>query len=245
MNLRQCLTVLLLITASGISCGQDATSEVVMLKAPVDVTDFASLQRGAKLFMNECSGCHSLKYTRYDSLAKGIQITDESGKVLDKIVKDNLIFQDVPLASPIETAMRTQDGANWFGVAPPDLTLEARYRGPDWIYNYLLTFYADPSRPWGVNNLVYPDVAMPHVLLELQGEQIQTPDGLKLNRPGSMTPEQYRTAVVDLVNFLTFVSEPIQTTRKEIGAWVLVFLGVFVVFSYLLKREYWKNVHKR
>src|SRR5581483_3443181 len=140
-------------------------------------------------------------------------------------------------------AMRAKDGAEWFGVAPPDLTLEARYRGADWIYNYLLSFYVDPNRPWGVNNLVYPEVAMPHVLLELQGEQVKTKDGLKLVRQGSMTPEEYQAAVADLVNFLSFVSEPNQTERERIGGWVLVFLGIFVVFSYLLKREYWKNVH--
>lgn len=214
------------------------------LKAPLDITDYASLQRGARLFMNECSGCHSLKYTRYDSLAKGIQITDESGKVLDQIVKDNLMFVGDSLTSPIETAMRSKDAANWFGMAPPDLTLEARYRGPDWIYNYLLSFYVDPSRPWGVNNLVFPEVAMPHVLLELQGEQVKTKDGLKLVTQGSMTPEQYQAAVADLVNFLYFVSEPNQSERHRIGGWVLVFLGIFVVFSYLLKREYWKDVHK-
>lgn len=213
-------------------------------KAPIDVTDYASLQRGARLFMNECSGCHSLKYTRYDALAKGIQITDESGKILDKLVKEDLMFVGDSLSDPIETAMRSKDAANWFGMAPPDLTLEARYRGPDWIYAYLRSFYLDPKRPWGVNNLVFPDVAMPHALLELQGEQVLTPEGLKLVRAGSMTPEEYDAAVADLVNFLCYISEPVQTLRREIGAWVLVFLGVFVVFSYLLKREYWKNVHK-
>lgn len=222
-----------------------AETEAMNLKnAPIDVTDYASLQRGARLYMNECSGCHSLKYTRYDSLAKGIQITDESGKVLDQIVKENLMFVGDSLTAPIETAMRAKDAAEWFGMAPPDLTLEARYRGPDWIYNYLLSFYVDPTKPWGVNNLVYPDVAMPHVLLELQGEQIKTKDGLKLVRPGSMTPEEYEAAVADLVNFLCFISEPNQTERHTIGAWVLVFLGIFVVFSYLLKREYWKDIHK-
>lgn len=210
--------------------------------APIDQKDYASLQRGARLFMNECSGCHSLKYTRYDSLAKGIQITDESGKVLDKVVKENLMFVGDSLASPIETSMTNEDGAKWFGMPPPDLTLEARYRGVDWLYAYLRSFYLDSTRPWGVNNLVYPDVAMPHALLYLQGEQVLTPDGLKLVKPGIMTPTQYDAAVADLVNFLCYVSEPVQTLRREIGVWVLVFLGIFLVFSYLLKREYWKSV---
>lgn len=210
-----------------------------------DVTDYASLQRGAMLFMNECSGCHSLKYTRYDSLAKGIQITDESGKVLDKIVKDNLIFiSGQSLNSPILTSMNAIDAANWFGIAPPDLTLEARYRGAQWLYDYLRSFYVDPSRPWGVNNLAFPGVAMPHVLISLQGEQILTADGdLKLVVQGSMTPAQYDTAIADLVNFLCYISEPAQSQRREIGAWLLVFVGIFAVFSYLLKREYWKDVH--
>lgn len=216
--------------------------EMELVKAPIDLTDYASLQRGARLYMNECSGCHSLKFTRYDAMAKGIQITDESGKVLDKLVKENLMFTGDNLASPILTSMRTQDAANWFGMPPPDLTLEAKYRGVDWIYNYLLTFYADPKRPWGVNNLVFPDVAMPHVLLELQGEQVLTPEGLKIVRPGSMTPQEYEAAVADLVNFLCYISEPVQTIRREIGAWVLVFLSIFVVFTYLLKREYWKKI---
>ncbi len=229
-----------------LSCNLHAAeTQVEMVKAPVDVTDYASLQRGARLYMNECSGCHSLQYTRYDSMAKGIQITDESGKVLDKLVKDNLMFTGDSITSPIYTAMRTQDAANWFGMAPPDLTLEVKYRGADWVYNYLLNFYVDKKRPWGVNNLIFPDVAMPHVLLELQGEQVLTPEGLKIVRPGSLTPEQYKQAVADLVNFLCYISDPEQTTRKEIGVWVLVFLGVFVVFSYLLKREYWKKIHKK
>lgn len=212
-------------------------------KAPIDITDYVSLQRGARLFMNECSGCHSLKYTRYDSMAKGIQITDESGKVLEQIVKENLIFVGKNLSSPIVTAMSPVDAENWFGVVPPDLTLEARYRGADWLYAYLRSFYVDPSRPWGVNNTVMPAVAMPHVLLNLQGEQILTPEGLKLVTNGSMTPQEYDTAVADLVNFLCYISEPAQIKRREIGLWVLVFLGIFVVFAYLLKREYWKDVH--
>lgn len=222
-----------------ISCNSIA---VDFPKAPIDVTDYAALQRGAKLFMNECSGCHSLKYTRYDAMAKGIQITDESGKVLDKIVKDNLMFIGKNINAPILTAMSTIDAENWFGIVPPDLTLEARYRSADWLYAYLRSFYVDSARPWGVNNLVMPNVAMPHVLLNLQGEQILTPDGLKLVTQGSMTPEEYDSAVADLVSFLCYISEPMQSQRREIGAWVLVFIGIFVVFGYLLKREYWKDV---
>lgn len=220
-----------------------ATAHADANKFRPDVTDYASLQRGARLYMDECSGCHSLKYTRYDSMARGIQITDESGKVLDQIVKDNLMFVGKSLSDPILTSMTASDAASWFGMAPPDLTLEVRYRGASWLYQYLRSFYIDSSRPWGVNNLVFPDVAMPHVLLNLQGEQILTPDGtLKLVKEGSMTPAQYDAAIADLVNFLCYISEPVQSQRREIGAWALVFVGIFVVFSYLLKREYWKDV---
>lgn len=212
-------------------------------KAPIDVSDYASLQRGARLYMDNCSGCHSLKYTRYDAMAKGIEITDEEGKVLDTLVKQDLMFVGDSITSPIYTAMTPQDAENWFGIVPPDLTLVARYRGVDWLYTYLRSYYADPKRPWGVNNLVYPDVAMPHILLNLQGEQILTDSGLKLVKQGTMSVEEYDRAVADLVNFLSFVSEPEQLLRRKIGAWVLVFLGIFLVFSYLLKREYWKDVH--
>ena len=213
-------------------------------KAPIDLTDYASLQRGARLFMNECSGCHSLKFTRYDALAKGLEITNEEGKVLDSVVKDSLMFVGGSITDPIYTAMQPKEAEKWFGIAPPDLTLVARYRGVDWLYSYLRSFYVDPTKAWGVNNLVYPDVAMPHVLLNLQGEQELTKDGkLQLVKKGSLTPEEYDKAVADLVNFLSFVGEPAQLERRKIGGWVLVFLGIFLVFSYLLKKEYWKDVH--
>ncbi len=241
--IRACLLLILSLGVIPQCIAAQEVTVVPMESAPVDVTDYASIQRGAQLFMNMCSGCHSLKYVRYDALAKGIQITDESGKILEKIVKDNLMFVGDSLSDSIVTAMPTKDAADWFGMPPPDLSLEARYRGADWIYNYLRSFYADPSRLWGVNNLVYPGVAMPHVLLNLQGEQVLTKDGLKLVRPGSVTPEQYDRVVADLVNFLCYVSEPVQTLRREIGVWALMFVGIFLVFSYLLKREYWKDVH--
>ncbi len=221
-----------------------AAEQVIPLdKAPIDVSDYASLQRGARIYMNQCSGCHGLQYTRYNALAKGIEITDENGKVLDDIVKNNLIFTGASLSDPVQTAMTAADGAAWFGLAPPDLTLEARYRGVDWLYTYLRTFYVDPERPWGVNNLVYPDVAMPHVLLDWQGEQILTGTGLKIAKKGTMTVEEFDMAMADLVNFLSFVAEPTQLQRRRLGIWVLMFLGIFAVFAYLLKREYWKNVH--
>lgn len=219
-----------------------ADPKIPLDKAPLDISDYASLQRGAQLFMNECAGCHSLQYMRYDSLAKGIEITDENGKVLEQVVKDNLIFTGAAMSDPIKSAMRPVDGATWFGIAAPDLTLEARYRGVDWLYTYLRSFYVDPTRPWGVNNLVYPDVAMPHVLLNLQGEQVLTDTGLAIAKQGTMSEAEFDSAMADLVNFLSYVAEPVQLERRRMGVWVLVFLGIFLIFSYLLKREYWKNV---
>jgi len=233
--------LLILVLFTPLSGAEEAI--IKLDKAPIDLSDYASLQRGARIFMNECSACHSLKYTRYDSLARGIKITDEEGKVLESLVKKNLIFTGDPITSPIYSPMRTEDGAKWFGIAPPDLTLVARYRGVDWIYTYLRSFYLDPNRQWGVNNLVYPDVAMPHVLINLQGEQQLVDGSLKLVKKGKLSVVEYDRAMADLVNFLSFVSEPVQLERRKIGAWVLVFLGIFLVFSYLLKKEYWKDVH--
>ncbi len=196
-------------------------------KAPIDPTDLVSLQRGAKLFMNYCVGCHSLKYIRYKNMAGGIGIVDSQGKVMEKAVQDNLIFSGAKITDPILTAMQKKEGADWFGIAPPDLSLVARSRGVDWLYTYLRSFYADNKKPWGVNNAVYPDVAMPDVLHNLQQ---------------SLTPEEYDQAVADIVNFLSYVGEPIRETRKRIGIWVLLFLGILLIFAVLLKREYWKDV---
>lgn len=204
-------------------------SSIPLDKVKVDLTDLPSLQRGAKLFMNYCSGCHSLKFVRFNTMAKDIGIVDSSNQVLEKAVKENLIFSGDKVGDVIETAMAKADGANWFGISPPDLSLEARLRGANWIYTYLRNFYADPSKTWGVNNRVFPDVAMPNVLADLQAQ---------------LTPQQFDASVTDLVNFLVYVSEPNQEERKRLGVWVLLFLGVFFVFAVLLKREYWKDVHK-
>lgn len=196
-------------------------------KAPIDPSDLVSLQRGAKLFMNYCVGCHSLKYIRYNDMAKGIGIVDSQGHVMEQAVKDNLIFSGAKITDPILTGMKKQEGANWFGIAPPDLSLVARSRGVDWLYTYLRTFYLDNKKPWGVNNSVYPDVAMPHVLYNMQK---------------TMTKSEYDQAVADIVNFLFYVAEPIRETRKKIGIWVLLFLGILFIFALLLKREYWKDI---
>jgi ubiquinol-cytochrome c reductase cytochrome c1 subunit len=216
-------------------------------KAPIDPTDKASLQRGLQIYVNNCQACHSLKFTRLSTIAKGIGITDEAGNVLEQIVKDNLLFVGDKITDSMHAAMPPELAASWFGKAPPDLSLEARARGVDWLYTYLRSFYKDSSKPWGVNNLVFPDVGMPHALLGLQGVQEKIDlDGhsvLKLTIPGTLTVAEYDRAVVDLVNFLEYVGEPHKEERKRIGLWVIVFLSIFLVFSYLLKREYWKDIH--
>lgn len=211
-----------------VSAASDEKTPVVLDKAHIDITDSASLQRGAQLFMNYCSGCHSLKYVRYDGMAKDIAIVDDKGNVLEKMVKDNLVFTGEKITDSMVIAMSPLDASRWFGLPPPDLSLVARARGADWLYTYLRSFYPDPKKPWGVNNYLFPDVAMPHVLDELQN---------KLTKP------EFDASVRDLVNFLVLMGEPKQRERERLGVWVLLFLGVFFVFCWLLKREYWKDIH--
>ena len=225
-----------------------AESLIQLQKAPIDPTDLASLQRGARTYVNTCYGCHALKFMRYNSLAKGIGITDESGEVLADVVKANLLFVGDKITDPMNTAMPKDQSAGWFGIAPPDLSLVTRSRGVDWVYTYMKTFYADPEKTWGVNNLVFPDVGMPHVLVGLQGVQKPVYQGeqvvgLELVEQGTLSEEEYNATITDLVNFLAYVGEPIKLERERLGVWVLLFLGVLLVFSYLLKREYWKDVH--
>lgn len=235
----------------------------------LDLADSASLQRGAQLYMNYCMGCHSLEHARYERTANDLGIP------LDLFEKYLKFDASAKIGDLMQNAMATKDGKQWFGAAPPDLTLIARARGPEWLYTYLRTFYADPSRPYGVNNKVFPDVGMPHMLLELQGMQECAPgpahaanggvlrdplsgeeklygdDGkplnpcgrLKVAQPGSMEPAEYDKAMRDLVNFLTYIGEPIQLQRQRIGIYALLFLAVFFVFAWLLNREYWKDVH--
>ena len=219
-------------------------------KAPIDLHNKASLQKGAKLFVNYCMGCHSLEYQRYNRMARDIGLTDEQ-------VKDNLIFTGAKVGDTMKNAMPRADAKAWFGVAPPDLNVIARARGVNYLYTYLLTFYQDVTRPFGVNNAAFPNVSMPHVLWELQGmqkpvfETRKKHDGnetkllkeFELVQSGSMSPPEYRETITDLVNFLTYVGEPIQLKRQRIGIWVILFLGLSFVVFYLLKKEYWKDVH--
>lgn len=212
-------------------------------KADIDPYDKASLQRGAAVFVNYCMGCHSLQYMRYNSVAKDLGLIDLNGLVLEKTIKTKLNFVSDKSTDNMVHSMPKLDAGKWFGVPPPDLSLIARVRGVDWLYSYLKGFYQDDTRPWGMNNVIFPDVGMPHVLLELQGVQEKGPTGLALKTPGSLSVEEYDQVVRDLVNFLEYAGEPIKLERQRLGVWVLLFLTIFLIFAYLLKREYWKDVH--
>ncbi|GDY26521.1 cytochrome c [Agarivorans sp. Toyoura001] len=226
-----------------------AGGNVHLDKANYDLTDNASLQNGAKLFMNYCFGCHSTQYQRYNRVAEDLGIPV-------KLMEENLIFTGVKPGELMENAIQEDDAAKWFGAPAPDLTLVARVRGADWVYTYLRTFYVDETRPFGVNNKVFPSVGMPHVLQELQGvpnavyetrmidgEEQQIYVGIESDGSGEMSDDEYDHAVLDLVNFLVYSAEPIQLERKRLGYWVLGFLFIFFIISYLLKKEYWRDVH--
>jgi len=221
----------------------------------------ASLQRGAQLAVNYCMGCHSFKYSRWERVADDLNIPHQ-------MMLDNMIFSGQKIGELMDIAMPSDKAKEWFGATPPDLTLVARSRSPEWVYTYLRHFYADPSRPLGVNNKVYKDVGMPHALLDLQGlaecipgSSLATNGGIKrdlltgedvLDNPcggyeiikvGILSPEKYDAAVFDLVNFLTYVAEPMAEQRKHIGKMVLLFLLLLMVPVMLLNREYWKGIH--
>ncbi|HET7593582.1 MAG TPA: cytochrome c1 [Rhodanobacteraceae bacterium] len=215
--------------------------------ANVNVHDQGALQRGARLFMNYCAGCHSLKYMRYSQMAEGLGLTE-------KQVMDNLNFTGAKFGEPIVSAMPEADAEKWFGKAPPDLSLEVSAKGADWVAAYMKSFYLDPSTTSGWNNTVFPNVAMPFPLWQLQGEQVAvmnppangqpgTVKELKLAQPGSMTPAQYDRAVRDLTAFLAYVSSPDELVRSRMGAWVVIYLVLFTLFALVLKKEYWKDVH--
>ncbi|MCG6896518.1 MAG: cytochrome c1 [Thiocapsa sp.] len=236
------ILVLLLPTVGFASGGHEELD-----KAAIDLTDQASLQRGAKYFVNYCMGCHSLKHMRYSRMAEDLGIDDKS-------LRDNLLFGNAQPTSMMTNSMRPADGETWFGTAVPDLTLVTRWRSPDWVYTYLRSFYADPARPYGVNNLIFPLVGMPHVLGDLQGLQEPvmethgegheaTVTGVVLTQPGSLTPEEYDNMVRDITAFLTYAGEPIKLERRRLGVYVLLFLGLFFIVAYALKKEYWKDIH--
>lgn len=204
--------------------------------ANVDLHDKASLERGLGLFQQYCSGCHSTQYQRYERVANDIGISTDD-------MRSKYILNDAKIGDLMENAIPTADAAKWFGAAPPDLTLVARVRGEDWVYSYLKGFYADETRPFGVNNTVFPLVGMPHVLQDLQGIAVKQEDGTFVTTGGKLTPEEYDQAVRDITGFLVYSAEPVQLERKALGMWVLGFLFIFFIIAYLLKKEYWKDVH--
>lgn len=209
--------------------------------APVDVYDQASLQRGAKLYVDYCQGCHSLKYVRYSRLARDIGMAETE-------VMSQFQHGVGNIGDTMRTAMTDDNGIAWFGVAPPDLTLTVRARGADWVYTYLRSFYLDPAKPTGVNNLLFKDVAMPNVMGELQGQQERVADAhggysLKLVEKGRLDANKFDQAVGDLTNFLAYVAEPAQLDRSHYGKFVLLFLIILLVVLYKLKKEYWRDIH--
>jgi ubiquinol-cytochrome c reductase cytochrome c1 subunit len=247
--------------------------QVPLQKAPINIEDKASLQRGARDYVNYCLACHSLRYMRYNRMAQDLGLLQAKHDVTlpgnqgvlhdvqgvdDALVYKTLIFTDAKIYDFMLNAMPVKDAKEWFGVAPPDLTLETRVRGADWVYTYLLSFYRDPTRPRGVNNWLFPQVAMPNVLGGLQGDQIavyheagehsgeastvKQIEHLQQITDGTMTQQQFQHMVGDITNFLAYAAEPAQTERTAMGLWVLGFMLVFAIIAYLLKREFWRDV---
>ena len=221
------------------------------------ITDMAALQNGAKLFVNYCLNCHAAEFMRYNRL-RDIGLTEEQ-------IKSNLIFTDAKVGETMKVALSAKDAKEWFGGLPPDLTVIARSRsavgkgsGADYLYTYLRTYYRDETKATGWNNAAFPNVGMPHVLWELQGQQravfVDVPDahdpkkvthvfkGLEPITPGKLSPTQYNEAVADLVAYLQWMSEPMQADRVRLGVWVLLFLGVFTVIAWRLNASFWKDI---
>jgi len=214
-----------------------ANESVSLDKAPIDATDHESLQRGARTFVNYCLNCHSANYMRYNRLLE-IGLTE-------KQIKDNLLLAGDKIGDQMKVAINKKDAAKWFGVAPPDLSVEVRARGADWVYTYMRSFYRDSTRTTGWNNTVFDKVGMPHVLYELQGEQELNHEthALKLVKPGKLSVEEYDALVGDLTNFMAYMAEPAKHQRNQLGWFVLLFLGVLLVLTYKLKKAYWKEIH--
>jgi ubiquinol-cytochrome c reductase cytochrome c1 subunit len=226
-----------------------ATEGYPLEEAHTDVSNLASLQRGARNFVNYCLGCHSLKYMRYSQLAEDLALTEDD-------LQENLMFTGARIYDAMQTAMPAEQARLWFGNAPPDLSLITRSRGPDYVYTFLRAFYEDPARPTGVNNAVLPGTAMPHVLAPLQGLQRPRFDktvdkegkeidhlvGLQAGVAGDLPAAAYDSFVRDTVAFLEYVAEPAKARRESLGVWVILFLLMFAAFAWFLYKEYWKDV---
>jgi ubiquinol-cytochrome c reductase cytochrome c1 subunit len=240
---------LLVLPAFG-SVAHAASGGVELERAGNDIGNVASLQRGARNFMNYCSGCHSAKYVRYNSIAKDLELSEDQ-------VIENLMFNAEKTFETIESSMPLDAAERWFGTPPPDMSLVARARGTDYIFNFLKGFYLDSDSPTGVDNLHLPGTSMPHVLWELQGYQravFEEPDEgaatgsdpgfshFESVSSGVISPEDYDAFVRDTVNFLEYISEPVRATRRVLGVWVLMFLVVFLIIATMLKNQIWKDV---
>ena len=224
------------------------TEEARLDAAPINLQNMPSLQRGAKIFVNNCLNCHNAQFMRYSHLMQ-LGLTEDQ-------VKQNLMFTTDKIADSMVSALDPKDAKEWFGKLPPDLTLVARVRGSDWLYTYLRSYYRDDASPTGWNNTVFKNVGMPHILHELQGTQVLTKVGekkghgehmepimkLTMDKPGSMTPVEYDAYVTDLVNYLTFMGEPARPQRTQLGVIVLFFLVLAFFATLWLKNEYWKDV---
>lgn len=251
MNMMRFLNRLAFIALLAPAAAFSAGGHFALDTAPINNNDALSLQRGARTFVNYCLNCHSAQYMRYNRLAD-LGITEVQ-------IKDNLMFATDKIGDTMGIAMKAKDAKAWFGAQPPDLSVIARSRGADWLYTYLRTYYRDDSRPTGWNNLAYPNVGMPNVLWELQGQQAleahkeagaasehgggHAAPKLVMAQPGNLTPKEYDAFVADLVNFLVYMGEPARASRVQLGILTLIFLGVLFVFAYFLKKEYWKDVH--
>lgn len=209
-----------------------------------NIANTASLQRGAKYFVNYCLGCHSAKYVRYNRLGQDLQLSDQQ-------LIENLMFTGERPFDTMANAMKPEDSVRWFGITPPDLSLIARSRGTDYIYTFLRSFYADPSSPTGVDNIVLPGTAMPHVLWQLQGTQgavfeehegVAAFEHFETLAPGELGVAEFDNVVRDIVNFLDYIGEPIKRQRQQLGIRVIGFLLVFLLIAYMLKKEIWKDV---
>ncbi|MAD92001.1 MAG: cytochrome c1 [Gammaproteobacteria bacterium] len=229
--------------------GLAASSGVELESADIDSNSISSLQRGAANFMNYCSGCHSAKYVRYQTIGKDLDLSED-------ILKENLMFNAQNIFDTIQTSMSNEDAALWYGTAPPDLSLMARAKGVDYIFNFLKGFYVDSESPTGVDNIVLPGTSMPHVLWELQGHQSanfeshKNIDGsetisfseFKQISPGIMDSEDYEEFVRDTVNFLSYISEPVRGFRITLGKWVIAYLIFFLILARMLKKQIWRDV---
>lgn len=246
MKMRVLQSLATLVLGLAVSAPLFAAEEGPALQAAgTDITDRASLQRGAQLFMNYCSGCHSLKYLRYSRMAEDLGLTEDE-------VQKSLNFTGAKVGEHIEASM-PQQSQDWFGKQPPDLSLIARVRGTDWVYTYLKSFYLDESRPVGWNNTVFPNVSMPNPLWQLQGLQhaeFGKPDatgerpvlGLKITEPGTLDAQGFDRAARDITAFLEYAGEPAALKRQSIGVWVVLFLALLTFLAWMLKKEYWRDV---